>query len=859
MAGKKSEPEAHALEALKLAGKLGDTIELERARQRSFSALFRRSDEKAFSIERFTILERVGAGGMGTVYAAYDPKLDRKVALKLVRCASGSDPAEYVAEGKTLARVVHPNVVTIHDVGIWRDYVYLVMEFVRGQTLRELQRECQGEPSKILDAYRQAALGLAAIHDAGVVHRDFKPENAMLGDDLRVRVLDFGLAGQVLEGSAPDAENEAKLAGTPGYIAPELYAGKPVSAASDQYAFCVALREALSDWQPDLSSPSLGPEEGGPSSRVAGVSAQLQSVWDRGMQTEPEKRFSDMRALCEALTLVSRPRRKRRKLIALGLGAMSLLGLGIWLVPQDPEPCTHLQNTLENHWPKRDRARTWMALGHHAPNARFIVAQTERIEAKLSRYVEAWANRSVSACQSHADGVLSDRMYDRKVACLDDARHAWDELSSLVKQIEPRHAQRLALAVQALPDLQACSNLSRLIDGPEAPPQELEKDVDRARSVLAKLAVLVAAKQLDQASSMIERLELQARKLAFPPLLIDTLIYKGRVRIDQREPQDALGPLAEATQVALTHRLYRRSIHAWARWAYAAGVLKDAALEPERAAPWFESLAKGLTHTDFERGLLANNLGCVSLAQGARARAKDWFEQALPLVPKVRGAKAAELVNVYGNLALIVEDAEKREQLFQAAIRRMTEMLGPGHPVTLRTRATLASVTMDSELADRRFEEACTQFERLHPKLQADRADCVYHRAISLLAAGEHDKAGAQMRRVQCKTCSSWGKIANAFVRTEQGEDQNALDALDELIRELSQAKEIPWWRRAKIAEAQMAKHWIYIDRDERASARALQGELVKELATLVDAHPSPMFIRLHRRYAGMERLQVRR
>src|SRR5262245_5620971 len=140
---------------------------------------------------RFRVLERLGGGGMGVVYAAYDPQLDRGVALKTVHVPKQSQELA-VREAKALAKLSHPNVVSVFDVGVEQGHVYIVMELVRGATLREWIKE--RAVSDVIDAYRQAAQGLAAAHDGGLVHRDFKPDNAIVGGDGRVRVVDFGLA-----------------------------------------------------------------------------------------------------------------------------------------------------------------------------------------------------------------------------------------------------------------------------------------------------------------------------------------------------------------------------------------------------------------------------------------------------------------------------------------------------------------------------------------------------------------------------------------------------------------------------------------------------------------------------------------
>jgi serine/threonine protein kinase len=213
-----------------------DSPALMLARARVGGALF----GAAVGLGRFRVLDRLGGGGMGVVYAAYDPQLDRGVALKTLHVPRvGRELA--LSEAKALARLAHPNIVPVFDVGIEGEHVYIVMELVRGKTLREwVKGKSQRE---ILDVYRQAGHALAAAHGAGLVHRDFKPDNAIVGTDGRVRVIDFGLACEAATDATTVATRQA--AGTPRYMAPEQAAGAPVTAAADQYSFGVSLDEAL--------------------------------------------------------------------------------------------------------------------------------------------------------------------------------------------------------------------------------------------------------------------------------------------------------------------------------------------------------------------------------------------------------------------------------------------------------------------------------------------------------------------------------------------------------------------------------------------------------------------------------------
>jgi len=304
---------------------------------------------------RYVILKRIGLGSMGVVFAAYDARLDRKVALKLLRrgrwsAADRSDgEARLLREAQALGRVSHPNIVVVHDVGTVGDDVFMAMEFVDGQNLRRwLTGAPRPAPAAIIQAFTAAGRGLAAAHAAGIIHRDFKPDNVLIGADGRVRVTDFGLARQLQADHdlAPDPQHPAPtdpaaadltrtgtLVGTPLYMAPEQFAGARVDARSDQFSFCVALHLALFGQHPfagdTLDELSAAVREGRRRAPLAGPRPQLpprvQRALARGLATDPAQRFPNMDALCDALA--GRPGRP----LVIGLLLTLILVVGLVL------------------------------------------------------------------------------------------------------------------------------------------------------------------------------------------------------------------------------------------------------------------------------------------------------------------------------------------------------------------------------------------------------------------------------------------------------------------------------------------------------------------------------------------------
>jgi tRNA A-37 threonylcarbamoyl transferase component Bud32 len=318
-------------------------------------APYRKAQPRGTTVGRYLILSEIGAGGVGTVYAAHDPELDRKVAIKLMRPETADKLAATEARGRmqreaqAMARLAHPNVVSVYDVGTFGDEVFVAMELIEGQTVKHW---CMTKPRtwrEIRDAFVQAARGLAAAHAAGLVHRDFKPENVLVASDGRVRVLDFGLARAA---AAPTTEIDETLSsravadtavgtssplvatltrtgtllGTPAYMSPEQHLRQNTDERSDQFSFCVTLYEALYGERPfpgeTLAALGVSIMAGRVNDppKSSAVPSWLRAHVLRGLKPDPKERFPSMAALIDALMADPAARRRR---IAIG-GAVTI-------------------------------------------------------------------------------------------------------------------------------------------------------------------------------------------------------------------------------------------------------------------------------------------------------------------------------------------------------------------------------------------------------------------------------------------------------------------------------------------------------------------------------------------------------
>ena len=293
---------------------------------------------KPDTIGRYRVERVLGVGGMGTVYAAFDPDLERRVALKLLNADRVGDElrARLLREARAMARLQHTNVVTVYEVGTEGGRDYVAMELVEGETLKAWLEVATREPDAIVAAFAAAGQGLAAAHAAGIVHRDFKPHNVLRRRDGRVMVTDFGLARGVeasspvnaLETTATVGDSLSGLTrtgsvlGTPAYMAPEQWSGAVVGPRADQFSFCVALWEALTGERP-FSGTTLEELKAqvhkGPGN-PAKLPRALREPLVRGLAPDPAKRFPSMDALLAAL----HPRKRSPLFIAGGAAAIAL-------------------------------------------------------------------------------------------------------------------------------------------------------------------------------------------------------------------------------------------------------------------------------------------------------------------------------------------------------------------------------------------------------------------------------------------------------------------------------------------------------------------------------------------------------
>jgi eukaryotic-like serine/threonine-protein kinase len=396
-------------------------------------------------VGRYTLVQCIGQGGMGTVYAAHDPQLDRRVAIKIVRheVAEHGGVERLVREGRALARLSHANVVSVFDAGVDQNRVYVVMELVDGQNLASWLRERPRDIAETVRMFVAAARGIAAAHRAGVIHRDVKPENVLVDRDGVAKVADFGLASHI---SVKDSDERLTMPnavmGTPAFMSPEQRRGEEVGPATDQYSLCDSLQRALLDEQPRRKVP-----------------AWLASVLGRGLAPDAAARFPSMDDLVAALDVDAR-RRRRSRLTAVGvgvIGVVTLTAFGLGRVAEAETDsmlaaCNIAGDERAALWTERDRNAAEKAL--LATNNPFAIEIASRVRRLGDRYTEKLANVEARVCAHAPRNAASRTVALESLACLDDRREAFARAIEALRasNVDTAHAVSAFQTLEAVED-----------------------------------------------------------------------------------------------------------------------------------------------------------------------------------------------------------------------------------------------------------------------------------------------------------------------------------------------------------------------------------------------------------------------
>ena len=691
-------------------------------------------------IGRHVVEGMLGSGGMGVVFAAWDPELRRRLAIKLVHRIADTARDVTLASGRmkreaqAMAKLNHRNVISVYDVGEHDEQLFIAMEYVEGASLRGYVRASPAPPwQDVLDVYLQAGEGLAAAHQAGLVHRDFKPENAMRGEDGIVRVLDFGLAqpaGERLvselepstaELSAPHVTRTGAMVGTPAYMAPEQFEGTAADERSDQFSYCVALWEALYGERPfpgsDLAALAYSVTSGEmrmpPSTR--GVPKTVRRALLRGLANKPDERWPSMRALLDAL----RPKPARRRwllpaAVAVALGSAAVAAFVV--LDRRAARCSGGEESLQGVWDGALRDKLTQVFS--ADDSPYAQRELERTSTRLDAYAKRWRDVHLSTCEAtRVHATQSEEALDREMACLHERRA---RLRALVGELtRGEMIDGAAKAVTNLPSPESCGDLESLEHVMPVPNDPaLAQTVAELRERLADARAIADAGRLDDATTAFEALLAEAEAAGFDPLTAEVLEGQGSLLQAKGDRDPAKAAYERAFNLALG------TGHDAVAHSAASGLMFILAVQEAdftEGRRWLESARATLRRAKLgpvKEAILDVNEADILLSEGKFSEAAALAENArnalLDLVDDDDGAlREANAVEAMARARL--GELAKARELFERNVE-LAEALGPGHPELARSLVNLGVLLqMAGELA-----EARATFERALPMIEAN-------------------------------------------------------------------------------------------------------------------------------------------
>ncbi|MBL4683535.1 MAG: serine/threonine protein kinase [Nannocystaceae bacterium] len=666
-------------------------------------------------IGRYRVLEWIGAGAMGAVFSAFDPELQRRVALKIVQprpgTAGDADRARFVSEAQATATIRHPHVVAVHEVGVHEHLAFLAMEFVEGMTLRQWLSHPRSV-AEILEKFVAAGQGLAAAHARGLVHRDFKPDNVLVGDDGRVQVIDFGLA-HFTEHFVPEHSEEANapvsvtrtgaLLGTPAYMPPEQLAGGHIDARSDQFAFCVSLYEALCGERPfrgrtvdELRAtagrmpPSWVPRDR--ALRPGRIPGRVRTAVERGLAVDSDERFEGIEALVRRL----QPRRwggwAGAAGLAVGAGGLAAGLYGASSGATAPS-CPPSAQRLDGVWDAQVHQQLEASLGTKLASARWLVDE-------LDTYASSWVAQHHESCAATVvRHEQSEQAMDRRMACLQRAISQLDATVEVVLEQPQEALSRAPHLVAALDPPRGCTEIdpARLPAAADGRNSNLTRAIDRIKA-------LQAAGRDDEVFASLAELEPRVDEAGDDRLHAQIQHLRAKSKYTTGNFKEAAVVMADALEQALATEQY-----AVASGAAGSLTCMHNDLGAFHVAQAYAKTALGLIGAAEEehpqRGAAYRCIGRLAHVRGEYREAERWFKRAIVENERRYGKDHVVTAADKSSLARTMQflgDMEGAMALHRQALSVTAASLGEQHPRTAGVRSRLVSCLMSLQ----RFEEA---------------------------------------------------------------------------------------------------------------------------------------------------------
>jgi len=785
------------------------------------------------ALGHYRIVGAIGSGGMGRVYEGFDPRLDRRVAIKVLHREVGEQQTTRMfREAQAMAKLSHPNVVQVYEVDTIDGQTFVAMELVAGETLRQwVQQELRPDWRACVETYIQAGQGLAAAHDADLVHRDFKPSNAMIDERGRVRVLDFGLARQAsvlaqrptndeipplhdVLGESSTTPLQAALTrtgallGTPAYMPLEQLRGHEADARSDQFSFCVALWEAVYAQRPfdgdSMAVLVVSLMEGEIPVPPAGthVPGALRKILQRGLSREPEERWPTMEALLNELRQLVAPRGWRRGVIVGALaGGLAIAGvLAASAYVERSQRCTGARDALAGVWDDTRRTAVHDAIaGTDLP---FSQSTEARVRATLDAYADQWAAARIETCEAtfvHRTQTEADQRL--RMDCLDERSTAVAAVVDVLAQADDTVVRNAVKLTTSLPSIASCDDVRalaaqrRAVPPPEAP--QTAREVKQLRAELAQLEAMQHAGSHARALESIEAVVERAEALEYGPLVAEVVRLRGVLRRDAGRYSDAEKDLTRAYEIAVRHDHERAELGAARNLALVVGVYLR---RPAEGLLWGRAalpLAKRIGEP-VEVASTMNYLGDILHAQGEAQEAEIRYREAFALFEEARGPEHPDVARAMNDVGVVLLAQGKFEEA-EAPLRRALELLetalGPDHPHVAIDASNLGSVLGYQgkfEEAEAQFRRALAIDERVLPPSHPGLAMSVSNVGSALKAQGKLEEAEVQFRRAleifetvpeEDRPDTSASVEALGVVLHEQGRHAEAQARLTEVVQ----------------------------------------------------------------------------
>jgi tetratricopeptide (TPR) repeat protein/predicted Ser/Thr protein kinase len=678
------------------------------------------------AIGRYVVIERLGAGGMGVVYSAYDPDLDRRVAIKVLRPDLRREQSRLLREARAMARLSHPNVLSVHDVGQHNDHVFIAMELVDGTTLRKWLDESRPWRER-LRALLDAGRGLAAAHGVGIVHRDFKPDNVMIGRDGGVRVLDFGVARATTSsttestgtvGTAVTITTSGGIVGTLAYMAPEQLAGESVDARADQFSFCVTLFEGLSGRRPFSgdSAPELLHairEQHIDSAAELRIPAWIRAVLSRGLRATPADRYGSMPDLLG--TLERDPSIARRRYFIATASALALAGVAVAASHQSRHhaslACEQAPNGWVDAWDaaRRDRVRAAFS----ASRLPYATAAFATVAQALDRYVHKWDAMHADACRATWERrEQSEALLDLRMSCLVQRRDGVKALTDLFAKADARTVEKSVQAAYSLEGVESCADAASL-EAPLPPPADAtaRSRLRVLRSRLTEATALGDTGRVSDALAVVTPLEPESQALRYPPLTAELLLLEGDLRQRSSDAPGSASALRGAIAAAMDGRDDQVAAQAAMRLVYTVGYLQQ---RRDEGRFWGELAQAAIRRSGAAQPVLLarvlTNVSSLAHEEGKLDESVALLQRAISLV---EGAEpdSPRLAVMLSNLAVTFGDMRRNEDALAAARRAQAlreKTQGPNHPDMAYAVQTVAAILTQMK----RYAEAVPELRR---------------------------------------------------------------------------------------------------------------------------------------------------